>query len=453
MTLDANDNTNFHVKTTADFNVNRNAVKIANKEYLNYDSGVYNVIGISEYQSFNNNRNDDDDKYYTIIQLIHVDDGYDYYISFASASSSFTSDYSKDNLIANRVLVTKRLSGFYYSDSILVGTLKGRYSYNIYGFNNNGNTLAIEPALFLEQPPYAIATFTLLDYCEDDTDCDDFNSCTNDWCSVNGKCIFETIDCNTCGALVSISIITTNPQSPSFKDLLSWYIQNSNTDQILLSTSGSQHLSIRNNTESYYNTTTSYCIEYGTYITRFIYEEESEDDDNIVNYTVTVGTEVVESDSTSNYLSDDEYLGVETLFIICSSNDDCIDYNGCTYDYCNIDTNLCNNTSYSNDDSCSNCTWLEFNLTLDNFPDETLWDIEKIDTVNSNNNILVLDGNPYSSDVMQYGRKKKNSRKKKNARILASLSSTTTDTDINERICLENNNLYQYTITDDFGDG
>ena len=67
--LDANDNTNFHVKTTADFNVNLNAVKIANKDFLNYDSGVHNAIGMSEYQSFNNNGNVYDDKYCTITQL------------------------------------------------------------------------------------------------------------------------------------------------------------------------------------------------------------------------------------------------------------------------------------------------------------------------------------------------------------------------------------------------
>ena len=47
-------------------------------------------------------------------------------------------------------------------------------------------------------------------------------------------------------------------------------------------------------------------------------------------------------------------------------------------------------------------------MTLDNFTNETLWDIEKIDTVNSDNNMLALNSNPYSSDVMQYERKNKN---------------------------------------------
>ena len=60
--LDANDNTNFYVKTTADFNVNCNIDKMANREFFNYDSRALNVICMSEYQFFHNNGNYDEDK-------------------------------------------------------------------------------------------------------------------------------------------------------------------------------------------------------------------------------------------------------------------------------------------------------------------------------------------------------------------------------------------------------
>merc|ERR1712151_1245996 len=74
LTLDANNNNNFYVQTPK----SSNNVKIASKDYLYYDSGVYNIIGIAEYQSFNNKNGNDEDKYYTMIQFINVDDGFDY---------------------------------------------------------------------------------------------------------------------------------------------------------------------------------------------------------------------------------------------------------------------------------------------------------------------------------------------------------------------------------------
>ena len=82
----------------------------------------------------------------------------------------------------------------------------------------------------------------------------------------------------------------------------------------MLFTRGSQHLSIKNNVESYCNNVASYFIEYNAFIIIFIYEVESDDDNDIVNFTVTVGTEVVEYDSTSNHLSEDECLDIDFFY-------------------------------------------------------------------------------------------------------------------------------------------
>ena len=56
---------------------------------------------------------------------------------------------------------------------------------------------------------------------------------------------------------------------------------------------------------------------------------------------------------------------IETMFIICSSNQDCRDYDGCTNDYCNLENKLCNNTQTE----CANCTFISLDVIPDNVSD------------------------------------------------------------------------------------
>ena len=66
----------------------------------------------------------------------------------------------------------------------------------------------------------------------------------------------------------------------------------------------------------------------------------------------------------------------ETMFVICSSNDDCRDYDGCTYDYCDLETNLCNN----NQTECGNCTMISVNIIPDNVGNFNYFGVDEIST-------------------------------------------------------------------------
>ena len=78
-----------------------------------------------------------------------------------------------------------------------------------------------------------------------------------------------------------------------------------------------------------------------------------------------------------------------TPFAICSTDEDCLDFDGCTIDVCNIDSKLCSN-QYQSEDDCIDCKWFSFNLTTDNYPDETTWFLTDAET-----NTLIASGDPH----------------------------------------------------------
>ena len=83
---------------------------------------------------------------------------------------------------------------------------------------------------------------------------------------------------------------------------------------------------------------------------------------------------------------------------------------------------------------CVDCTWVDLDIAVDSYPDETSWDVAKVDTVEDNNQ-LIMDGNTCTRSTAQNDRKKKSSREKKSTQMSRLLDDIT----INKQICLENN--------------
>ena len=95
--------------------------------------------------------------------------------------------------------------------------------------------------------------------------------------------------------------------------------------------------------------------------------------------------EVQSEDSTLFQGSTNQYLEEEILFTICSSNEECLDYDGCSEDLCNQKTKVCENKI--NSSNCSDCEWVSVLITPNNYPEETSSSIPNYD-----NEDLVLFG-------------------------------------------------------------
>ena len=139
----------------------------------------------------------------------------------------------------------------------------------------------------------------------------------------------------------------------------------------------------------------SKCIEFGSYNLLITHAKNGTESSNMT-YSLKAGETVLFQDSTNTYLD------VENEFTVCSSNTDCLDYDGCTVDFCNPDTRTCQNTLNA---TCTNCKWVAIKISPDNYPEETTWFLR-----NHKNKDLVLSGDPYLTFDRVHGRKKKNGR-------------------------------------------
>ena len=101
-----------------------------------------------------------------------------------------------------------------------------------------------------------------------------------------------------------------------------------------------------------------------------------------VSYSLQSADVLIYNESTN------EKFEFEEFFTVCSTHSDCFDYDGCTIDVCDQETKLCENKVLKNAD-CIDCTWVTLELRLDNYPDETSWDLAS--SVNKNH-ISVLSG-------------------------------------------------------------
>jgi len=148
--------------------------------------------------------------------------------------------------------------------------------------------------------------------CSSSADCDDFNSCTIDRCS-DGNCIHTPIDCNECGANVTI-LINANEKV----EKLSWTVENINKKRVIISSNTTLEAN-----QTYVE---SKCLEFSDYSFIISYAANDTESNNI---TYKAQSE----DSTLFQGSTNEYLEEEILFTICSSNADCLDYDGCSEDF------------------------------------------------------------------------------------------------------------------------
>merc|ERR1711862_409074 len=136
----------------------------------------------------------------------------------------------------------------------------------------------------------------------------------------------------------------------------------------------------------------SKCLPFGDYSLVATYSKIQTISEN-VSYSLQAADLLIYEASTNSHLESEE------LFTFGAS-----------------ETSLCEIQLVSDTD-CSNCTWVTLELTLDNYPDETSWNLA---TEVGKHDVDVLSGNPYLVHSLTYGRqngrKKKNSRKKKNGR-------------------------------------
>ena len=287
-----------------------------------------------------------------VVKIINSNDGFDYYLSF-NRQSGINSETQNGG---DQVLVIKHMAGSFYGDSILAARLNSTQMYSIFNFDGV-SSLEIWPNMYFNtSPPYAnVMLFKNFAQCKSDQDCNDSNSCTSDSCVLIGDgsngygyCVFSEVDCSTCGAMVTVEI-TTNDYPKDFNR----NILNVETGQVI-------HSSMYYNQPNFKDSA-SRCIEYGKYNLIISYPE-SKNLTTGINFTLHVGDELIE------YGTMFEMEEQETMFIICSSNEECKDYNGCTYDYCDLEKNLCNNTQIE----CIDCTMMSISILPDNYQEETV---------------------------------------------------------------------------------
>ena len=167
-------------------------------------------------------------------------------------------------------------------------------------------------------------------------------------------CSYNQVSCDLCGTNIMMNS-TTN----EFADYFLWDISSTNSNRIFMSSESSL--------SPHTTYTESKCLPFGDYGLVVKYLENKTVFEN-VSYSLEVAEELIYG------RSNNEYFESEELFTVCASDIDCLDFNGCTTDVCDPETRLCEN-QVMNDTDCSNCTWVTVELTLDNYPDETSWDL------------------------------------------------------------------------------
>ena len=298
----------------------------------------YGLVGISDY-------NKQEKWMSTIIKVINTNDGYDYYVSFNSNSD--TNSGSLEGV--DKVLITRKQTGYTDADSFLVGTLDSSQRFQLIGENLN-----IYPYPQLDTfPPYAgilISSYPSQENCLEDE-----------------------------------SLLSLQLKTGEFPSGIVWTVENIDADKIMLSS-------------GYYkdpNTwhTSSSCIPKGHYKFSMLSTEKNTSS-LYSEYKITAGDVVVDQGNTSEWSSIDAY------FVTCYWDIDCNDYDGCTFDQCK--GGLCSNIPF---DDCINCRSVSVDIKLDAYPDETTWGLYLHGT-----NIELISGDPYSLQRISNGRGKKGGR-------------------------------------------
>ena len=239
----------------------------------------------------------------TIIKIINANDGFDYYVSF-NGNSDINSG-ATDGI--NKVLITRKQTGYSNADSFLIGSLD-----SLQRFDLSEENFQIYPYPLIDTYPY-YAGIQVIRYSS-------YN--------LKDNCLMDE-------SLLSIHLRTGDFPSSDF-----WTVKNLESDINILS-------------NGYYkdpNTlyTSNTCISDGHYKFSLI-STENTTSTIYSEYNVTVGEVVLYQGNTSEW----EYL--EISFVTCSSDNVCNDYDGCTRDFC--DGGLCVNIQ-NEDGICSDCRWL-----------------------------------------------------------------------------------------------
>merc|ERR1712190_432316 len=192
--------------------------------------------------------------------------------------------------------------------------------------------------------PYALILMDVTSWCLRDEQCEDFNSCTRAVCGdrssswpYEGKCISIPKECSTCGTEILLSVSTN-----IYPNYLNWRIEDLDANKTYKK---------------------SQCLAYGSYMFTLEYLNNDTKADNI-SFSLQAKNSIIDS------FSSNDIMEVEKSFIVCSSDSDCIDYDGCSIDFCDQTTNICKNKNLV-DELCTSCEWTIINVTADNYPDET----------------------------------------------------------------------------------
>ena len=256
----------------------------------------------------------------------------------------------------NKVAITRKAVGNSHTDSYLIVRLDKEEEY-IAKTLEGGKFAAVNVrSLSLAKSPKS-ASVRISRYlkCRSSANCNDYDSCTSDGC-VNfdrygeGICVYTPLPCDACGSNIKISSATNE-----FPESFSWELENMENKAIILSSGTNQEA-----TTEYAE---SKCLAYGDYKLLFKYTTNVTNDQN-VTYSVEA-EEILLSDKSTG-----EPFESEEFFTVCSSDDDCNDYDGCTLDFCNSTTRTCENRVLGKE-SCSNCSWVTLEFIPDNYPDET----------------------------------------------------------------------------------
>lgn len=362
------------------------------------------------------------------MRIINSDDAFDYYIWFNFAKGFNEGTREAKDLLA----ITKRAIGSYYEDSRLIARLEEDQSFIISEYAKGVN-IAIKPSKYYYGvfPSHVrINIRKLLSNCEKDLDCNDGNLCTSDRC-IHRTCEYEDLACEDCGNMVYLKLIA----DEILEDLV-WEIEDLNEKKIVR-TSGTQ-LSQLND---------SSCFQIGTYQLS-MYRGNKTMLEN-VKFKLLVGNSIADTGKI------DRLHFIETVFIICSLDEDCFDYDGCTDDICNQTSKRCENII---NPICNNCSNVTLQIVPDNYIEETTWDISE-----QHNKIQILSGDPYPIHLRTFGRRKapaKAGRRKAPTRASAKEMSNDykmltleSSNILKENICLAFGYTYYFAIRDSFGDG
>ena len=226
----------------------------------------YSLVGISNYKRRESWMS-------AIVKVINTNDGYDYYISFNSnrdMNSELTDEIDK-------VLITRKQTGYSDADSFLIGTLDSNQEFILIKENLKIYTYPQPDAI----PPYAgilIAQYSSQENCLKDE-----------------------------------SVLSVQLKTSDFPSGIVWAIENIDADQTILSS-------------GYYkdpNTwhTSSSCIPKGHYKFSMLSTENSTSA-LYSEYKITAGEVTVDEGNTS------EWASIDTYFVTCLSDDDCNDHDG-----------------------------------------------------------------------------------------------------------------------------